>query len=388
MRILYITHTNIWGGANVALFNIIKLMQLRGHQCFVLTDSNYGPFLDKLEQLHCPYYQCKLMLNIYPQIRQKYKWIRFLKRLILSMLYFPRQKKYANRLIREISPDIVHTNVGPLDVAVDACEKMNIPHVWHMREYQDLDFGMHFFPSRKSFHKKICSKGNWNISITQGVFNHHHLRNGIDAVIYDGVFSNDVLKKQKDSEKEDYILFVGRIDEAKAPFDLIRVFPQFLRKYPQYRLLLAGTFKEGDMYKECCDNFIRKNKLQDSIIFLGERNDIYDLMSKARALVVTSRFEGFGFISVEAMLNNCVVIGRDTGGTKEQFDIGEVEVGEPIAFRFKNDRELLQRLDSIVNEDTSRMRFLAKRTVLNHYTIESHVNKIENFYQRIISCCK
>ena len=45
-------------------------------------------------------------------------------------------------------------------------------------------------------------------------------------------------------------------------------------------------------------------------------------MSKALALFVPSSFEGFGFITVEAMFCGCLVIGRNTGGTKEQFDNG------------------------------------------------------------------
>jgi glycosyltransferase involved in cell wall biosynthesis len=191
-------------------------------------------------------------------------------------------------------------------------------------------------------------------------------------------------KNSESIEKENYILFVGRIDEAKVPLDLLHVFPVFLKKYPQYKLLLAGSFKEGSLYKQTCDDFIKESGLQYAVNFLGEREDVYQLMSKAKALVVTSRFEGFGFITTEAMLNNCVVIGRDTGGTKEQFDIGELEAGEPIAYRFTNQAELLQCLMAAVNEDTTRMRMMALRVVSDYYTIESHVKHLEHYYQYVI----
>ena len=55
----------------------------------------------------------------------------------------------------------------------------------------------------------------------------------------------------------------------------------------------------------------------DNVKFLGIRKDIYSLMKNAMALVVSSPSEGFGFITVEAMLNGCLVIGRNTAGTKE-----------------------------------------------------------------------
>jgi glycosyltransferase involved in cell wall biosynthesis len=375
----------MWGGSNVALFNIIQLMQEKGHECFVITDSEYGPLLDKLDQIHCVYYQHKLRLNIYPIVKGSFKWIRFVKRSFGSLLKFYSQNKFAFQVIEKIHPDIVHTNVGPLNIAVGTCRKLGIPHVWHMREYQDMDFGMHYFPAKVFFYKSIHSKGNYNIAITKGIFNYHHLRPQ-DIVIYDGVFSQNMLsnKNSESIEKENYILFVGRIDEAKAPLDLLHVFPVFLKKYPQYKLLLAGSFKEGSLYKQTCDDFIKESGLQYAVNFLGEREDVYQLMSKAKALVVTSRFEGFGFITTEAMLNNCVVIGRDTGGTKEQFDIGELEAGEPIAYRFTNQAELLQCLMAAVNEDTTRMRMMALRVVSDYYTIESHVKHLEHYYQYVI----
>ena len=37
------------------------------------------------------------------------------------------------KIIRDYQPDIVHTNVGPVNVAVDTCLRMQIPHVWHQQ---------------------------------------------------------------------------------------------------------------------------------------------------------------------------------------------------------------------------------------------------------------
>lgn len=62
-------------------------------------------------------------------------------------------------IIKEYHPDIVHTNVGPLDIALEVCLKHRIPHVWHQREYQDLDFHMHSFPSKKISRKEFIQQG-------------------------------------------------------------------------------------------------------------------------------------------------------------------------------------------------------------------------------------
>ena len=385
MRILYITHSNIWGGANVALFNIIKAMQERGHKCYVLTDSNPGPFIEKLNEIGCHYYQYKLYLTIYPQINQNLKWLRFIKRLPIHVLGFYRQRKYAGKLIEKLKPDLVHTNVGPFSIAIRTCIEIGIPHVWHIREYQDKDFKMHFFPTQNRFQADIHREGNWNIAITKGVFEHHHLRDGIDRVIYDGVFSNKILGSIQASPKENFFLFVGRIDEAKSPYDAIRVFCDFHKLYPHYKFLLAGSYKEDSQYKLKCDHFINENGLSKHVFFLGERKNVYQLMSKACALRVPSKFEGFGFITAEAMLNNCIVIGRNTGGTKEQFDVGLKETGAEIGLRFMSDDELLDSLIYVVKNDTSKMRAIAKDVVLKHYSIEKHIESLLSLYNTIIS---
>lgn len=62
--------------------------------------------------------------------------------------------------------------------------------------------------------------------------------------------------------------------------------------------------------------------IASQVVFLGMRKDIYSLMKDAMALIVPSYWEGFGFITTEAMFNGCLVIGRNTSGTKEQFDNG------------------------------------------------------------------
>ena len=46
-------------------------------------------------------------------------------------------KKVIN-YIQEVKPNIIHSNVGPIDIGYKAAKKLRIPHVWHIREYQDL----------------------------------------------------------------------------------------------------------------------------------------------------------------------------------------------------------------------------------------------------------
>ena len=184
-------------------------------------------------------------------------------------------------------------------------------------------------------------------------------------------------------EKEDYVLFVGRISPIKGPLELIRVFSAFRKIYPQYKLLLAGSYKMDD-YVKSCFKMVEMGQLQSSVVFLGECSDVYPLMAKAKMMVVPSQFEGFGFITAEAMLNFCPVVGRNTGGTKEQFDIGLSSTGEEIGFRFSNEDEMLKAMCSIVESDVHDMCQRAHKVVSSLYTVEQNAAEIEDYYKHIL----
>jgi len=53
--------------------------------------------------------------------------------------------------------------------------------------------------------------------------------------------------------------------------------------------------------------------LQDRVSFLGERTDVQDLITDHQLLVATSEREGFGYVFLEALQANLVVISTATG---------------------------------------------------------------------------
>ena len=379
MKILFIASATNWDGANVALYNLIAgLCKL--HETFVLTPKGNGRFLVELNKIGVHHESYPYRLTIYPRGRNPFK------RLINLVKMLSERKKTQlaiESIIKEYHPDIVHTNVGPLDIALEVCLKHRIPHVWHQREYQDLDFHMHSFPSKKDFKKRIHTTGNYNIAITKGVFQHWNLTSQ-DKIIYDGVFSKNQVPLSC-TVKSNYFLFAGRIQEAKGVHVVLNAFAKFSLKYKDYQLLLAGRIFTGSPYQKRCEKIIEDNSLAKRAHFLGEATDVYELMSKAQALIVASRFEGFGFITTEAMWNDCLVIGKNIAGTKEQFDNGVAETGHEIGLRFLTESELIERMCFAVNNDTREMRSYAQKTVMEKYTIEQCCNKTEEYYKEIVS---
>ena len=130
--------------------------------------------------------------------------------------------------------------------------------------------------------------------------------------------------------------------------------------------------------------------VEDSVKLLGglPSEKVRQLMEKATALIMASRAEAFGRVTAEAMFAGCLVIGRDTAGTKEQLDNGLTQIGREIGLRFSNVHELSQHMFDITYKGIETYFPMIKdsQNVVRHlYTTESYAEGVKNFYKQIIN---
>lgn len=386
MKILFITSFDspkeMYGGS-WALLNLLKGVSQT--EKIVVAFPTKGMLWSKLTEAGI---ECRLLpkydFTTYPGFETFRQKVEFLPRLARMLYKRKRGIKNLDKLVKEVKPDLIHTNVGPEDYGHFVGIANHIPHVWHIREYQDKDFNMHPFPSMKAFVRKLHHPNNHLISITKDIFNHFSMNTDKDVVIYDGVFPE---KKVVDScAKEPYFLFTGSLKEAKGLDFLLEAYIEYVKRGGSYKLLVAG---EGgpQNYKAKCLSMIHEAVIDKKVDFLGFRSDVYSLMSHATALIVPSRCEGFGFITAEAMYNNCLVVGRNTGGTKEQFDNGLCLQGEDIGLRFLTQDELTNHLQSIERNGLSHYSEMLNRafdTVNKLYTNEVNLSSLLSFYKKVL----
>lgn len=382
MRILYISNSTGGGGAPASLYNLIEGLACR-HKIGVVLPQASGDLYDKLQDLGVKIYDSvPYVLDIWPKT---YNPFRFISKCIKLCKNRSSVRSYIGSIIDDFHPDIVHTNVGPLSIGVEETIKRGIPHVWHMREYQDKDFSMTFFPSRRAFINLIHSDNNHNISITQDIFRHWNLRTGKDIVVYNAI-RRVPDKPVTESADKGYFLYVGRIEKSKGLMTLLKAFKQYKMLRGANNLLVAG--RPCGFYALWCKLYVMLFGLSSSVDFLGPRNDVHSLMAAADAFVMTSYSEGFGLTTAEAMINRCVVIGRDTAGTKEQFDRGVEVTGSEIALRFNDGQELLACLEYVSDAkhlpELQALKTRAESVASTSYTAERYVMEIENYYKSIL----
>jgi glycosyltransferase involved in cell wall biosynthesis len=376
MRILYISNSTKNSGAPAVLLNLIHGLCDR-HEIAVILPDTEGPLYHKLTELGVKcYVDMPYSLTVWPRVINPMKMVRRLGNLVCGLSSV---RRYVGEVIDDFRPDIVHLNVGPLDISMDECIARGIPHIWHQREFQS---GMTFWPSERVFRLKILKDGNWNIAITRCVADYWNLRD-CDGVIYDGVRMDCDPKPRSTDDR--YFLFVGRVERNKGLLELLKAFRRYRKSGGDAVLKVAG--RSSAMYGLLCKVFIRIYALKPYVEFLGSRDDVPELMNGALALVVASRTEGFGLAAVEAMSQGCVVIGNDTTGMKEQFDIGKDFTGDEIGLRYSGISQLTQTLHLAASEnvDFSAMRERARLTVLNEYPVAKMVGNIEDFYLKVLN---
>ena len=383
IKVLYIAHSSELHGAGFALLNILKAFKHRPVESIVVLPQK-GDLCKELNKIGIAYKFVPLAMSIYPNLKSIRDYVLFFPRLFRMLFYNLLSYIQLGEIIKKEVPHIIHTNAGVIHISHFIANRYKIPHVWHIREFQDLHFGWIPFPTNRFFLNLLQNNNNYVIAITNIVLNHHHLKKKNSCVIYDGVFDTNVVPIIV--EKENYFLFVGSLEKAKGIENVINAFIQIAHEFPLYKLLIAGVGTK--IYTTYLENIVINSGLEERIVFLGFRKDIYNLMSKAMGLIVYSKFEGFGFITAEAMYNGCLVIGFNTAGTKEQFDNGIIYTGQEIGLRYSTQEELVIQLKKVCNcgiEPFLPILIKAQKTVIPLYSIEKSALSMFNIYKSILS---
>lgn len=111
---------------------------------------------------------------------------------------------------------------------------------------------------------------------------------------------------------------VGRLDKQKGHTYLIDAAHQLLDKYPELVFLLIG---EGELKEKLIDQ-ARSLKIADNFIFLGNRNDVPEILGMSDVFVLPSIYEGIPLVVLEAMAAGLPVVATDVAGTRELIESG------------------------------------------------------------------
>ncbi len=152
------------------------------------------------------------------------------------------------------------------------------------------------------------------------------IRNAIDLARVRSRFTAGEAKIRLEISPECQVAgIVGRLEAIKRVDLFLDVARCLSRELPSARFVIAGGGREETALRES----LRGSDLERRTLFLGERDDIYDVLRAMDLLLITSDHEGLPTVLLEALALGVPVVARNVGG------IGEV-ISDCVSGRLVN----------------------------------------------------
>lgn len=103
------------------------------------------------------------------------------------------------------------------------------------------------------------------------------------------------------------VIFVGRLNEQKGLEYLVKTWEHVHQKHKDWILQIYG---DGDQ-RDLLHRLIREAKMEDTVILNQPTRQIMDRYLESSIFLLTSRFEGFGMVLIEAMACGVPVVSFD-----------------------------------------------------------------------------
>lgn len=170
------------------------------------------------------------------------------------------------------------------------------------------------------------------------------------------------------------LLFIGRFDEQKG-LDFLLNNVDFKSK--NVSLAVIGDSVLGDTSFE---------NLDDSYVnFLGWKNNKYidSYIELCDAVIIPSRWEGFGMVALEAMKNKRMVLCSDVGGLSEIVEQGKT------GFKFKPESKIeinnqINKFSQMTKKEIKRFGENGYSKFITKYNNDDLCNELQNSYQKLI----
>jgi len=249
-------------------------------------------------------------------------------------------------------------------------------------------------PFRVTFLEKICLRylARRVVAVGYSIAEAHQNRLGgrIVDIIPNGVpvsmplapeIRQSLRREISGDESRLVIVSVGRFVQAKGHQDMLEAFVTLHRNYPRAVLVLVGTGRLFDQIKNKISNF----GIEDSVICLGQRNDIVQLLSASDIYVSSSHREGLPLAVLEAMMAGLPIIGTAVGDVPRivPADVGLIVPPHEPA-------RLAEALGQLINspEKMRAMGYAARSHALKEYSLNIWVERLAALYKEMLNSSK
>ena len=294
IKILHFELSENIGGIESFLLNLYSMINREKFQFDFVTTAKSTPYEEQLKKLGGNIYKVanyknivNYKLDIKNLLKKNYDFVHVHKNSATNIIPLLEAKSIGNSKI------IVHShNTSPTRGRItEFIHKINKNKLYDLADYH-----------------LACSKiaGKWMYDERQFEI----IRNGIDVTEF--IFDENRRRGIKETlgilQSSFIIGNVGRFTEQKNQMRLLDIFYEIIQFKPDSKILLVG---DGPLKKKCEDKACELG-IDRNVIFLGNRNDVNDLMLAMDVFVMPSLFEGLPIAAVEAQASGTYLFLSDT----------------------------------------------------------------------------
>jgi L-malate glycosyltransferase len=375
LNILLIGHEDKLNGASRCLLDIADYMISKEDKVYVLTSYKSGDFYNELlkRDLKIIFYKHSRWKVVKPN--SSLKWILLRGKYILSYLL---ELLTINSLILELKKydiDAIHSNTSVTWIGGIIKRKLKVYHIWHLREFGEEDFNMYPILGEKITSKLMNKYSDIFIAISDAIKNKYSNTLDEDKIIkiYDGVKNYKNNKDRKGSINK--LLIAGRVSRTKGQIEAVEMLNFLIKEkgLTEMNLYIAGV---GDF--QMIENLEFYNDIKSNIHFLGFRKDMNNVRENVDIELVCSKSEGFGLVTVEAMMFGHPVIGANTGATTELISDGV----NGFLYEKGNIKDFAEKVTILLDRNKyEKISTNAYEYAKNNFLFENNVKKLRELYK-------
>lgn len=314
MKVCFVAHSAAMGGAERTLLELADALKSRGVTGYAVLPW-WGPLRRTLKSRG-------MTVSVMPYVWWMGKRGRIWERIGRTLLNLVMVLPIAIR-IKLWRCDLVCTNTLTINVGAIAAKCLDRPHVWYLHEFGDVDHGLVFDLGERLSLALMNGCSAAVIACSEAVARKFipHVGPGKIKVIYGAV------RTAQDARADEGQLpalgdgvircvMVGNLREGKRHEDAIRAVGELRRTGLHAALLIVGQAVHP-RHSSSLRRLAKTQGVEAAVQFTGYLGNPSLLMQQGDVVLMCSRCEAFGRVTVEAMRAGKPVIGTRSGGTPE-----------------------------------------------------------------------
>ncbi len=360
-NVCFFNSLNFWGGGEKLHLEYAIAFKKRGFNVCIMAHKN-GPLWEAAVKENIPAYPVTV------------KTLSFLNPIALSALKKQYQQLEIDTVIFSTSQDMKFGGI--------AAKQAGVSRIVYLR---GLAVPIKNSPINRYLFSNVLTHIVANSKATASLVT-KHLKSAVDpaklGVIYHGIEIDELEKTTSvlpeiNRNKHGVVLGnAGRLTKQKGQFYLLEIAEKLMADGIDFSLFIAGT---GELENEL-QTAIKQKQLEQNVFLLGFVRDMKAFMQSIDIFLLSSAWEGFGYVLVEAMINEKPVVAFNISSNPEI--VANKKTGYLVSY--PDTGAFAQKTKTLIQDKDLRegMGRQARQHVIDHFEIEERVDEFVSFLNR------